>query len=106
MKHMRPFFICGFALLLIFAVSITATGQDQDEPQLNPSQNAPVAPEDQQILDDLVVYGSLCTGLDCVNGEHFSFDTIRLKENNLRIHFQDTSNSASFPTNDWRISIQ
>ncbi|MEM9293984.1 MAG: tail fiber domain-containing protein [Acidobacteriota bacterium] len=52
---------------------------------------------------DLVVIGSTCVGLDCVNGESFGFDTLRLKENNLRIHFQDTSNSASFPTVDWRL---
>jgi hypothetical protein len=58
---------------------------------------------DQVILDDLIVNGSTCVGVDCVNGENFGFDTIRLKENNLRIKFQDTSNSASFPTNDWQI---
>ena len=33
----------------------------------------------------------------------FGFDTIVLKENNLRIFFDDTSTSASFPRNDWRI---
>ncbi len=60
--------------------------------------------EDQVILDDLIVDGSACIGQDCVNGESFGFDTVRLKENNLRIKFQDTSNSASFPTNDWQIT--
>jgi hypothetical protein len=59
---------------------------------------------DQQILDDLIVDGSACVGQDCVNGEAFGFDTIRLKENNLRIKFQDTSNSSSFPSNDWQIT--
>lgn len=59
---------------------------------------------DQQILDDLIVDGSACIGQDCVNGESFGFDTIRLKENNLRIKFQDTSTSASFPSNDWQIT--
>jgi len=58
---------------------------------------------DQVILDDLIVDGSACVGFDCVNGESFGFDTIRMKENNLRLHFEDTSNSASFPSNDWRI---
>ena len=33
---------------------------------------------------------SLCVGFDCVNGESFGFDTVRLKENNLRLHFDDT----------------
>lgn len=59
----------------------------------------------QVIATDLVVQGSECVGLDCVNGESFGFDTERLKENNLRIHFDDTSNSASFPKRDWRIVI-
>lgn len=62
-----------------------------------------VEPNDQVIADDLIVQGSTCTGFDCVNNEAFGFDTLRLKENNLRINFDDTSNSGSFPANDWRI---
>ncbi len=64
-----------------------------------------VATRDQIILDDLIVDGSACIGFDCVNGEAFGFDTLRLKENNLRIKAQDTSNSASFPSNDWQITF-
>lgn len=64
---------------------------------------AGVAQADQQILDDLIVDGSICVGQDCVNGESFGFDTIRLKENNLRIRAMDTSNSGSFPTRDWQL---
>lgn len=64
-----------------------------------------IAPNDQQILDDLIVQGSGCIGQDCSNGESFGFDTIRLKENNLRIRAFDTSNSASFPSNDWQITF-
>ena len=60
--------------------------------------------EDQVILDDLIVDGSACIGQDCVNGESFGFDTIRLKENNLRIKFQDTSSTSSFPTRDWQLT--
>ena len=66
---------------------------------------APPAAADQVILDDLIVDGSLCVGFDCVNGESFGFDTIRLKEHNLRIHFMDTSTASSFPPNDWKIII-
>jgi hypothetical protein len=58
---------------------------------------------DQVIADDLIVQGSECVGLDCVNNEAFSFDTIRLKENNTRISFNDTSTTAGFPTDDWTI---
>ena len=64
-----------------------------------------VASADQVILDDLIVDGSLCVGFDCVNGESFGFDTIRMKENNIRIKAQDTSTSASFPTNDWQLTF-
>ncbi len=60
---------------------------------------------DQQFLDDVIIVGSACVGLDCNNGENFGFDTIRLKENNLRIRAFDTSASASFPTNDWQITF-
>jgi len=63
------------------------------------------AQADVQHLDDVIIGFSLCTGNDCNNGESFGFDTMRLKENNLRIHFDDTSTSASFPNNDWRIVI-
>jgi len=59
---------------------------------------------DQVILDDLIVDGSACIGFDCVNGESFGFDTIRLKENNLRIKFDDTSIGSSFPANDWQLT--
>ncbi|GJM09439.1 MAG: hypothetical protein DHS20C11_17150 [Lysobacteraceae bacterium] len=63
------------------------------------------ANKDQQILDDLIVDGSACIGQDCVNGESFGFDTIRIKENNLRIKAQDTSSTASFPTVDWQLTF-
>src|SRR5215213_10593559 len=58
---------------------------------------------DQVIADDLIVQGSICAGLDCVNNENFGFDTIRVKENNTRIQFDDTSTSAGFATNNWQI---
>lgn len=55
--------------------------------------------------DDLIVDGSLCVGFDCTCNYSFGFDTIVLKENNLRIFFDDTSVAASFARNDWRIII-
>ena len=58
---------------------------------------------DQVIADDLIVQGSACVGFDCVDGEPFGFDTIRLKENNTRLQFTDTSTSAGFPSNNWQI---
>jgi len=61
-----------------------------------------IAKPDDVIPDDLIVQGSACVGLDCVNGEVFGFDTIRMKENNTRFQFDDTS-GAGFPTNNWQI---
>ncbi|MEM8930902.1 MAG: hypothetical protein AAGE94_06995 [Acidobacteriota bacterium] len=58
-----------------------------------------------QYAEDLSVQGSACIGLDCADNEDYYYDTLRLKENNLRIHFDDTSASASFPANDWLIEI-
>jgi hypothetical protein len=55
------------------------------------------------IADDLIVQGSACVGLDCINGEVFGFDTIRMKENNTRLQFDDTSATAGFATNNWQI---
>jgi hypothetical protein len=62
------------------------------------------AKADFVIPDDLIVQGSACVGLDCVDGESFGFDTIRLKENNTRIKFDDTSTSPGFPNNDWQLT--
>jgi hypothetical protein len=59
-------------------------------------------PMDQVIADDLVVQGSTCSGLDCINNEDFGFDTLRVKENNTRIQFFDTS-AAGFASNNWQI---
>lgn len=54
-------------------------------------------------IGNVIVDGSLCVGNDCVVGQAFGFDTIILKENNLRVFFDDTSVAASFPSNDWRL---
>lgn len=58
---------------------------------------------DNVIADDSIVQGSECIGLDCVNGEAFSFDTLRLKENNTRLTFNDTSTST-FPNTSWTLA--
>ncbi|MDO3383252.1 hypothetical protein [Gilvimarinus algae] len=60
--------------------------------------------EEQTFVSDVEVQGSLCVGVDCTTSENFGFDTIRLKENNLRIKFDDTSNSGSFPNHDWQLT--
>jgi len=61
--------------------------------------------EDVLHYDDVIITGSLCTGFDCQDGESFGFDTHIFKEHNLRLYFNDTSYTASYPTNSWRITI-
>ncbi|MFT4608231.1 MAG: hypothetical protein ACI9YO_000806 [Gammaproteobacteria bacterium] len=61
------------------------------------------------ILDNLILSGvdavSVCVGNECIDGEIFDFDTVKLKTNDPTIKFQDTSSSSSFPTNDWSMGI-
>jgi hypothetical protein len=88
-----------------FTVHNGSIVSDMIEPEVIRTQQDGISgAKDQVINDDLIVTFSVCIGNDCVNGESFGFDTLRLKENNLRIKFQDTSNTASFPTNDWQIT--
>ncbi|HVG24660.1 MAG TPA: hypothetical protein VND45_10935 [Thermoanaerobaculia bacterium] len=70
-----------------------------------PSKGGKIAVNTQVIADDLVVQGSECVGIDCTATESFGFDTIRLKENNLRIKADDTSTSAGYPATDWQLTF-
>jgi len=92
------------AFLVKDGAIVTRDGQEE-RPRTAAAASGPpiITAKDQVIPDDLIVQGSACVGLDCVNNESFGFDTIRLKENNTRIHFDDTSTGAGFPANDWTI---
>ena len=86
------------------AASGNAPGPEPSTPIEIAESRGPVSStRDFVINDDLIVDGSACIGFDCVNGESFGFDTIRLKENNLRIKFLDTS-VGTFPTTDWQLT--
>ena len=52
---------------------------------------------DQITADDMIVQGNLCIGTDCVNGEDFSSGVLKLKENNLRIRWYDSTATAGGP---------
>ncbi len=78
---------------------------DLDVPDQNVRLNLQIPEKDICHADDLIVDGSINIGIDAVCNRNFGFDTQVLSENNLRILFEDTSNSASFPTNDWRMTI-
>ncbi len=80
-------------VLLVFSIAVNA--------------RADIVHEDDVIITNTGTSnnGSLCVGLYCIVGESFGFDTIRLKTGNCRIHFEDTTSSTTFPTRDWRITI-
>lgn len=59
----------------------------------------------QVFTRDVIIRGSECVGTDCEPNEVFGADTLRLKENNLSIKFEDTSASPDYPANDWAIMI-
>lgn len=54
--------------------------------------------------DDLIVRGRLCVGIVCAGGEDFQLDTLRLKDNNTRIRFWDTSTAIGIPSTDWQLT--
>lgn len=85
-----------------FVVPVEETSEASS---LEPRPSGEITPNDVIHADDVIVTGSLCVGFDCLTdgSESFGFDTIKLKENNLRIFFDDTSSTAGFPANDWRI---
>ena len=65
---------------------------------------------DQVFQDDVIIGAgglgnSLCVGTDCEENEIFNYNTIRLKENFIRLDFDDSSSGGNYPANDWRIVI-
>src|SRR5204863_2187998 len=61
-------------------------------------------PNDVVTADDSIIQGSQCVGLDCVNNESFGFDTVRLKENNTRLKFDETWTTAGCSNKDWQLT--
>ncbi len=62
-------------------------------------------PANQLFTEDVFIQGSLQIGFDAVNNGTFGSDTMIMRENNLRMLFDDTSSTASFPSNDWRFTF-
>lgn len=63
------------------------------------------AQADQVVATDLIVQSSTCVGAECVDGETFGFETLKIKGASPQVLFDDTSNSSSFPANDWKIGV-
>ena len=53
--------------------------------------------------DDVSAQGGVCAGFDCTSAESYGLASAKLKENNTRLKFEDTS-AAGFPSTDWQLS--
>jgi hypothetical protein len=53
--------------------------------------------------DDVSAKGGVCAGFDCTSAESYGLASAKLKENNTRLKFEDTS-GAGFATGDWQLS--
>ncbi|MFM8410196.1 MAG: tail fiber domain-containing protein, partial [Alphaproteobacteria bacterium] len=96
----------GGSFRMVGGVAVLPQGEEEPPPspavaRVSAAPDTP--PTDNVIADDLIVTGSACIGFDCVDGETFGFDTLRLKENNTRIHFEDTSSAPGFATHSWTL---
>lgn len=61
-----------------------------------PVVNDPVTGEPSREYDCESPIANMCVGIDCFNGESFGQDTLKLKENNLRIRLVNTAFGNSF----------
>lgn len=67
---------------------------------------APALPARAQevIAENLIVQGKLCAGVDCASTESFGLENLKLKHNNTKLLFDDSSTTAGFPATDWRLT--
>jgi hypothetical protein len=54
--------------------------------------------------DDVSARGGVCAGADCTSAEAYAGATAKVKANNTRFRFEDTSTSVGFATTDWQLS--
>ncbi|MDP9191870.1 MAG: tail fiber domain-containing protein [Acidobacteriota bacterium] len=66
------------------------------------SARGPVA--EQYFADDVSARDGVWAGFDCTDTESYGFASAKLKENNTRLKFEDTSAPGAFPGSDWQLS--
>jgi hypothetical protein len=73
-----------------------------DNRQADPPQ-APMAPNDDVIADDLIVQGRACIGEGgCTDGMFFTYQPLILRQDVMRLYFDDTSTfMGAEPYRDW-----
>jgi hypothetical protein len=63
-----------------------------------------VAAAQEVVNDDLIVIGRECVGVDCIATGEGGLDIIKMKHNNTKLLFEDSSTAAGFPSTDWRLT--
>jgi len=93
--------------MLFVMVGFAATAQNPFT-NMQVKQSQPIDLDDDQrtVIStvDAEIIGSLGIGGDTQANQAYGFDTMIMRENNLRILFDDTSTTGSFPGNDWRLT--
>jgi hypothetical protein len=87
----------------VLRTAAAASTTPSNDPNVSAMYRGRVTPFNQVVADNQIVQGSLCVGFDCTTTESFGFETIKTKENNTRLLFDDTSTSAGFPNVDWQL---
>lgn len=62
------------------------------------------APADTVTPGNLSIQGSACVGLGCADGESYGLETLRLKEDNTRLRFFDTSTAPGYAATNWQLT--
>lgn len=86
-------------------ISIHAFAQQDEQDKKLPGERS--GKETKEFVDDdLIVIGHLGAGYDILNGDILVSDySVVLKENNVRIGFEDASSISGYPSNDWQIEF-
>lgn len=80
-------------------------GAATEEPGAIERAGAASTPQAAPVAGSLTVRPSLCVGSDCADSESYGFDTVRMREDNLRVAFLDDSTTAGYAAGDWQLRI-
>ncbi|HET7435516.1 MAG TPA: tail fiber domain-containing protein [Thermoanaerobaculia bacterium] len=59
---------------------------------------------DTFFASDVSATGGLCGGADCTSAESYGLSAVKVKANNTRLKFEDTSTSVGFAATDWQLT--
>lgn len=59
----------------------------------------------QVLNENQIIRGRLCVGFNCPTNPEFGLTNILVMDNTLRLKFDDTSSTGTFPDNDWELTV-